>query len=281
MKLTVVSASYNALSSVGLERMTKSIRSVAALPLEHEHLIFDGASTDGTTEALLSLAAEIPSLRVVSERDSGIYEALNKGVQAARGDYFYVLGLDDLIIDTDAFRDCMLNAEREQADILIAKVKWGDSAHTFPVRKKDIYDCFLHHSYSHQGCLIKTDKIKKVGFDESYRIAADYKQLLTLHWNGAKVTYRDRVIAEFATTGLSAAQTEKAVVESKRCQREVFGGLPLVFVMLAFLLKRGEFSRRIAFRIFSYICWHKTKATGISTYRLLGIPVFAHKSKVS
>lgn len=71
MKLTVISAAYNVLSGVGLERMTESIRSVASIPIEHEHLIFDGASADGTVEVLRKLEGKIPSLKVVSGKDSG------------------------------------------------------------------------------------------------------------------------------------------------------------------------------------------------------------------
>ena len=55
-------------------------------------------STDGTVELLRELEAKTPGLRVVSEPDTGLYNALNKGVRDAQGEWFYVLGCDDYII---------------------------------------------------------------------------------------------------------------------------------------------------------------------------------------
>lgn len=67
MKLTVVSASYNALSSFGIEKIKSCIKSVAALPIEHEHLIYDGASTDGTVEVLNQFAQDNPPISIIQD----------------------------------------------------------------------------------------------------------------------------------------------------------------------------------------------------------------------
>ena len=101
MKLTCVTATFNCIKAGNRERLVRCIESVAKLKTEHEHLIYDGESTDGTAELLRELEAKTPGLKVVSEPDTGIYNALNKGVRDAKGDWFYVLGADDYILHPD------------------------------------------------------------------------------------------------------------------------------------------------------------------------------------
>ena len=67
MKLTCVTAVFNAIKSGNRESLIRCVESVAKLKTEHEHLIYDGASTDGTVALLRELEAKTPGVRVVSE----------------------------------------------------------------------------------------------------------------------------------------------------------------------------------------------------------------------
>lgn len=92
MKLTCVTATFNCIKAGNRERLIRCVESVAKLKTEHEHLIYDGVSTDGTVELLRELEAKIPNLKVVSEPDTGIYNALNKGVRDAKGGMVLCVG---------------------------------------------------------------------------------------------------------------------------------------------------------------------------------------------
>ena len=85
MKLTCVTATFNCIKAGNRERLIRCVESVAKLKTEHEHLIYDGVSTDGTVELLRELEKRTPNLHVVTESDTGIYNALNKGVRDAKG----------------------------------------------------------------------------------------------------------------------------------------------------------------------------------------------------
>ena len=97
MKLTCVTATFNCIKAGNRERLIRCIESVAKLKTEHEHLIYDGASADGTAELLHELEVKTLGLKVISEPDTGIYNAINKGVRDAKGEWFYVLGADDYV----------------------------------------------------------------------------------------------------------------------------------------------------------------------------------------
>lgn len=118
--LTVITACYNGLSKIGGDHVRQCIESVAALPFEHEHLIMDGGSTDGSAEFVEGLHAR--SLRIWSERDCGIYDALNKGLRRANGDYIYILGLDDRIESPDILARAYNIAVQEKIDIVVSPV---------------------------------------------------------------------------------------------------------------------------------------------------------------
>ena len=91
MLLSVITPIYNA-----AEYLDQCLDSVAALPLDHEHVVIDGGSTDGTVERLA--AREDPRLRWVSEPDRGQTHAVNKGLETARGELLMWLNGDDELV---------------------------------------------------------------------------------------------------------------------------------------------------------------------------------------
>lgn len=311
MKLTVISAAFNVISSAGEEKLERAIRSVAAVPIEHEHLIFDGASTDGTVEVLRKFEAEIPSLRIVSEKDSGIYEALNKGLRAARGEYIYVIGLDDNIVNPELLASYVSEAVDNHVDMVISPVAFDGG--TYPRKLSRVYEHVFRHSYSHQGELISRGFIAshpELMFDESYRIAADYKQAILCHLLGANVLVKTQPFAEFFRGGLSTNMAKRGQ-EEMRLKKEIYKvgdgavertrlrNLPLR-VILRCLKSRSVFTRKMGWRSLKFsfwnlvieddkkslyifginkVIWCKTKDNTHSRYYLLGITIFKHRNK--
>jgi len=104
MKITVITACYNSEKTI-----SACVKSVQGQDYENvEHLIIDGASKDSTLEIVESLANE--TTRIVSEKDDGIYDALNKGVQHASGDVIGFLHADDVFASTNVLSqvaDCL------------------------------------------------------------------------------------------------------------------------------------------------------------------------------
>ena len=202
MKLTCVTAVYNAVAAGNRERLVRCIQSVAALKIDHEHLIYDGASTDGTLELLRVLEARTSNMKVVSEKDTGIYNALNKGVRDACGEWFYVIGCDDYIKFPQTL-DRILSDRHGRAQVLATYVvkDFGTSQRLWPFSRRNL---LFGTPYGHQGVLMKTSLVRALkGFDETYKLAADFDMMQRCHLQGVKIRYVKEVFAVFTAGGAS------------------------------------------------------------------------------
>lgn len=202
MKLTCTTAVFNAIKAGNRERLIRCVESVAKLKTEHEHLIYDGASTDGTVELLRELEAKTPGLKVVSEPDAGIYNALNKGVRDAKGEWFYVLGADDYIAHPEVM-DRLLNSEAEETRVIVSPVE-RDRGCGFFQKMEDMSRVLWDVPYSHQGLIMRTDLVREFGgFDESYRVCADWDMMLKAHEAAVNYHYTFEPFAFYAAGGAS------------------------------------------------------------------------------
>ena len=212
MKLTCVTATFNCLRSASRDRLVRCIKSVAALKTPHEHLIYDGASTDGTVELLRELEAGTPNLCIVSEPDTGIYNALNKGVRDANGEWFYVLGCDDYISHPG-----VLECDLENAlgyDVIVTPVERDNGKKEFYRHYQDMKSLFRRNPCSHQGLVVRTAVMRDLGgFDEQYELAADYDMQIKAQFANLPHLYLEEPFALFAAGGTSAANEERTKAE--------------------------------------------------------------------
>lgn len=224
MSLTCVTATFNVIRAGNRERLVRCVESVAKLKTDHEHLIYDGASTDGTVELLRELQAKTPGLKVVSEPDTGIYNALNKGVRDAQGEWFYVLGCDDYVRHPNVL-DAII-ASIPPPEKIIATDVYQDNCMGRANRRVNLKETLLSTPYCHQGVLMRTGLIRgEGGFDEKYRIAADYKLLLQCHLKGVCIGYRlgDKyMFACFGMSGLSESNIAEMFHEFDLVVAELF-----------------------------------------------------------
>ena len=206
MKLSCVTATFNCIKAGNRESLVRCIESVAKIRTEHEHLVYDGASKDGTAELLRELEKSTPGLKVVSEPDTGIYSALNKGVRDAKGEWFYVLGADDFVERPEVLDEI---AAEGDCDAIATPVATGNR-----MRCITLENIFCSSPYCHQGVLQKTELVRQYGgFDESYRIAADYDLMLKFHEDARTIKYLDRPFAFFGDRGFSSTCDDEIIRE--------------------------------------------------------------------
>lgn len=202
MQLTCVTATFNCIKSGNRDSLARCIDSVSNLEIEHEHLIYDGASTDGTYELLRDLTKSRQCVKVVSEKDTGIYNAFNKGVRDANGDWLYFLGSDDFIISKDELAAALEQGVRANADVIAAPVSIDSSGHVIGCYFRSIFGAM---PFPHQGLLMTTKVVKKLGgFDEQFHVAADYDLLLRALMEGCRVSHWDKAFSYFSRTGVSS-----------------------------------------------------------------------------
>ncbi|SDO97526.1 glycosyltransferase family 2 protein [Selenomonas ruminantium] len=218
-KITIITATYN--SAITLEQ---TVASVAQQDYPNiEYIIVDGKSIDGTLDIIRKYEDKI-NLKWISEPDKGIYDAFNKGVDMATGDYIYFLGSDDALCNAHIISDIVAHIEAD-TDVLSAAIIVVDE------KSKKCYPTYNHHALNkekyiggpipHQGMFVRTSVVKKYKFDSSYTIAADYKFFLQCYYNDVvKFKFIDEPVAFFANNGTSS-NLEECFKENNRIYNEL------------------------------------------------------------
>ena len=226
MKLSIITINRN--NAVGLE---KTLCSVASQTFkDFEYVVIDGASTDGSVEAIKKLEHEFAHLRWVSESDTGIYNAMNKGIRMASGEYVQVLNSGDCLAADDV-TERMLSALEEKGN---PGILYGNMIKCFPDGRQMLDRCFAGEdvtmmgmymgSLNHDSSYISRDLFEKYGFyDENLKIVSDWKWFLqAIIWGGEKPQYVDLNVTLYDMTGISETNKELDKAERKLVLEQLF-----------------------------------------------------------
>ena len=189
MKISIITVVWNNATTI-----KDAIDSVLGQTYDNiEYIVVDGASTDGTVEIVQSYGEKIS--KFISEKDKGLYDAMNKGIGLATGDVVGILNSDDFYIDEYVLERVVKEFEEKQVDSMFADlvfvkpdnldktVRYYDSSHFSP-------DKFAYGWMpAHPTFFVKREIYEKYGvFKTDYKIAADY-ELLTRFLGKNKVSY--------------------------------------------------------------------------------------------
>lgn len=232
LRISVITAVYNRVDTIA-----DALDSVRAQTWPHvEHVVIDGASKDGTTQLL---EARKGSLDVfVSERDKGIYDALNKGIANATGDVVGFLHADDLF----ASNDILAKVAKLFEDPSVGAV-YGDLVY---VKKEDVSKVVRYWKSGafskaklargwmppHPTLYLRRSVYQELGgFDTQFRIAADYDSMLRyLGKGGVKPAYLPEVMVRMRLGGESNRSLANVIKKSKEdylaLKKNGVGGLP-------------------------------------------------------
>ena len=199
MKISVITINYN-----NLEGLRKTMKSVFAQSCRSfEYIVVDGGSTDGGAELIKINASYID--KWVSEQDGGIYNAMNKGVKMASGDYCLFLNSGDVFHDDEVMHKVLQTPFN--ADIVFGRVDnvldGKVQKHYVPEDKitlMHIYETGLHHA----GSFIRTDLMKKYPYNENLKICSDREFFIrTLVVDNATFQNLPFVVCDFEVGGVS------------------------------------------------------------------------------
>lgn len=182
-----------------------------------EYIIVDGLSMDGTIDFLHGLKVE-KSIHRIIERDNGIYDAMNKGIQAATGDYVIFINAGDQLAETDTLSKISKsynNFEVLYGDTEIAYETFTRIAHAKPLDK-----FWQALPFVHQSVLVKREILMNNLFDLTYKYCADYDQLSKLYKANVSFQASDQIISRITAGGASdrnaAAATREVFKISKK-----------------------------------------------------------------
>jgi len=212
-KLSIITINYN--NATGLQKTVDSVFAQGFSDLEY--IVIDGASTDGSAGIINSNADKISYC--VSEKDRGVYHAMNKGIEKASGEYLLFLNSGDHFYTDHVLKE--IGDELDGTDIIYGDIFLIETAAkswmgVYPDQLS--FQHFIEGSLPHPASFIRRILFDKVGFyDESLQICADWKFFLHAICRFS-VSYRhiDKTIATFYLDGLSSTRDSAAIIQKEK-----------------------------------------------------------------
>lgn len=213
MKVSIITVTYNSVATV-----EQTLRSVIGQAFDNiEYIIIDGASTDGTLEIINKYKSNIS--KIVSEKDKGLYDALNKGIKLATGDVIGILHSDDFYIHNNVLRDYVNVFEKQKCDAVYSDLYYVKAEDTNKIVRKWKSGMYKPGAFlngwmpPHPTFFVKKTVYEKHGlFNTSFKTAADYELMLRfIHKYNIHLAYLPEYTVKMRVGGKSNASVKNRV----------------------------------------------------------------------
>lgn len=198
-KLTVISVCYNCEKEVPITVESLLQQSFQ----EYEYVIIDGKSKDNTLQIIKGYADRFKNIKIISESDKGIYDAMNKGVKYSAGEYIYFLNFGDCLYD-EFVLEKMVACFKSEQDYYFGDIKKAGRVISQKGKNTVFMAVFREYMLCHQSLFTKRFLLEEDPFDLKYKICADRDWFIRILKKGAKGEYVDLVICNYDTSGVSS-----------------------------------------------------------------------------
>ena len=232
---SIITITYNA-----EEELPATLASVAEQTCtDYEYLVVDGASTDGTVA--LAQRSGIEGIRIVSERDGGLYDAMNKGIALATGKYLIFMNAGDAFHSRTTLAQ-YAEAARHNPDIIYGQTQLVDATrrcvgmrHLTAPRNLS-FESFRHGMLvCHQSMAVRREMAEP--YDLQYRFSADYEWCLRILKKMQTSRYIDDVVTDYLTDGLTDRNHSASLRERYRIMCKYYGTIPTTLRHVWFALR--------------------------------------------
>jgi glycosyltransferase involved in cell wall biosynthesis len=216
MKLSIITICLNE-----VENIKKTIRSVIDQTYKnYQYIVIDGGSIDGTCEVIRNFSEHIDVF--ISEPDDGIYNAMNKGLRKAAGEYIFFLNGGDILADSKVFEKVF--NQNIFADIVYGFIQTNDGR-TISAPKIITKKYLSERTIPHPSVITRRQLFTKAGcFDESFSIAGDYDFFVrAIIQYKASFQYIPILMAIFDINGISLSNPHLRDEEKKKVKNKYFG----------------------------------------------------------
>ena len=204
MLISIITVCLNA-----VETIETTIRSVLQQTYKNvEYIVIDGGSTDGTLQIIEKYRNDISIL--ISEKDEGIYDAMKKGIELARGDYIGIINADDWY-EKDAVEHVVqiCKAVSEDFGVISGQIRLIERGKAFSSREKDMRQIWTEMPIAHPATFIKKSVYSRYGkYDTCYEISADYEMVFRLFVNGIRFYISNKIMANYRVGGMSGIKKD-------------------------------------------------------------------------
>lgn len=223
LKISVVTVSYNAAATI-----EETIKSVVNQSYDNiEYIIIDGGSTDGTVDIIKRYApggseyGKHPNTVSywISEPDKGIYDAMNKGIVAATGDYINFMNAGDRFASDQTLNETTKAMTDEMPGVYFGDVIWEKKGqlYTSPMTPFFLSEKKIKPmGICHQSIFTRTDLAKYKKFDTSFKMSADYQMIMSIYNDGESFKQLMLPIAIYDMDGVSALNWELRMIDEAR-----------------------------------------------------------------
>lgn len=235
-KISIITVCYNSGNTIG-----DTLQSVINQSYPNiEYIVIDGVSTDNTLSIINKYKDKIA--KIVSEKDNGIYDAINKGIHLATGDIIANINSDDFYIDNNVIADVVATFEKEKTNTLYADLYYVDAVDTNKIvrywKSKQYKEGLFLKGWMppHPTFFVKKEVYQKYGlFDLQFKSAADYEIMLRfVHRFKTSIAYLPRVIVKMRVGGVSNANLKNRIKANQEDRKawEVNGLKPHAFTLI-------------------------------------------------
>jgi len=224
--LSVVTVVYNNVRDIERTMLSVIRQSYPAI----EYIVVDGQSTDGTLQIIEKYKDKLKKL--VSEKDKGIYDAMNKGLALATGDYIIFMNSGDEFYASDTVEKVFVSAP--DADIYYGETEMIDDAgNSLGQRRHKAPENFTWRNFkygmsiSHQAIYIKRSLVER--YDPKYQLSADIDWILKAAKKAKKIVNVHGYVAKYLVGGMSKKKHRQSLVERFIIMKKYYGLLPTLF----------------------------------------------------
>ncbi len=231
MKLSIITINYN--NKQGLQKTIDSV--ISQTWKDYEWIIIDGGSTDGSKELIEQYQEHFAYW--CSEPDKGVYNAMNKGIRKAKGEYLQFLNSGDCFHNQSVLAKIFNNN-------VCGDIIYGNLNYVF--KDKTLIDkypshlsihFFLCRSIGHPASFIRSDLLKD-GYREDFKIISDWYKFLVWFREGRTFYYVNDVISDFDTTGMSSINIDIIKKEKEIAFNELFSPINRQLIKESILLQK-------------------------------------------
>ena len=229
MRLSIITINYN--NKAGLQKTIDSV--ICQTWKDYEWIVIDGGSTDGSKELIEQYQQHFAYW--CSEPDKGVYNAMNKGIAKAKGEYLNFMNSGDAFYSNNTLEEVFVRntpyADMVYGDWLRIE-KYNKALMKAP--NEVSLDFFYTDNICHQAMFIKSSTMKKRGFDETFQIYADWAKWIEMVLEGSEFQYVPVIVCCFdATEGLSNTITSNLEMEKERMRSMVPSPIRIVLDKLS------------------------------------------------